>query len=205
MDTDTNDIASGLSNCITRDGQSPPTAAIPMGAQKITGLANGVAAQDATTVLQVFTAPTFVGPVTVSSGGVAITGNSTLVGTLGSLTGLSSSGTVSFTTGTTTVATAAPGDNSTNAASTAFVATSYAPLASPALTGVPTAPSAAAGTNTTQIATTAYVQTTAFSSALPNQAGNAGKFVTTDGSTASWGTVTPPAYINFRTYFLGQL
>ena len=36
--------------------------------------------------------------------------------------------------------------------------TTYAPLASPALTGTPTAPTAADGTNTTQIATTAFVQ-----------------------------------------------
>ena len=35
---------------------------------------------------------------------------------------------------------------------------SYAPLASPALTGTPTAPTATAGTNTTQIATTAFVK-----------------------------------------------
>jgi hypothetical protein len=42
---------------------------------------------------------------------------------------------------------------------TATAASTYAPLASPALTGVPTAPTAAADTNTTQIATTAYVQT----------------------------------------------
>jgi hypothetical protein len=41
---------------------------------------------------------------------------------------------------------------------TATAASTYAPLASPALTGVPTAPTAAANTNTTQIATTAYVQ-----------------------------------------------
>ena len=34
----------------------------------------------------------------------------------------------------------------------------YAPLASPALTGIPTAPTAAKGTSTTQIATTAFVQ-----------------------------------------------
>jgi hypothetical protein len=34
---------------------------------------------------------------------------------------------------------------------------SYAPLASPALTGTPTAPTAAVDTNTTQVATTAYV------------------------------------------------
>lgn len=37
------------------------------------------------------------------------------------------------------------------------ITTTYAPLASPALTGTPTAPTATAGTNTTQIATTAFV------------------------------------------------
>lgn len=38
------------------------------------------------------------------------------------------------------------------------ITTTYAPLASPALTGTPTAPTAATGTNTTQIATTEFVQ-----------------------------------------------
>ena len=38
------------------------------------------------------------------------------------------------------------------------ITTTYAPLASPALSGTPTAPTATAGTNTTQIATTAFVQ-----------------------------------------------
>jgi hypothetical protein len=42
---------------------------------------------------------------------------------------------------------------------TSTASSTYAPLASPALTGVPTAPTAAANTNTTQVATTAYVQT----------------------------------------------
>ena len=42
---------------------------------------------------------------------------------------------------------------------TSTAASTYAPLASPALTGTPTAPTATAGTNTTQIATTAYVGT----------------------------------------------
>ena len=42
---------------------------------------------------------------------------------------------------------------------TATATSTYAPLASPALTGVPTAPTAAANTNTTQVATTAFVQT----------------------------------------------
>lgn len=38
------------------------------------------------------------------------------------------------------------------------ITTTYAPLASPALTGTPTAPTATAGTSSTQIATTAFVQ-----------------------------------------------
>ncbi len=42
---------------------------------------------------------------------------------------------------------------------TSTASSTYAPLASPALTGVPTAPTATAGTNTTQVATTAYVGT----------------------------------------------
>lgn len=47
MDADSNDIATGLSNCITRDGQSPPTANIPMGNYKLTGLAAGTTTGDA--------------------------------------------------------------------------------------------------------------------------------------------------------------
>src|SRR5438874_4476143 len=46
MDAETNGIATGLSDCMTRDGQSPPTANIPMGGKKLTGLANGTAATD---------------------------------------------------------------------------------------------------------------------------------------------------------------
>lgn len=57
-DTDSNDIAAGLTNCVTRDGQSPATADLPMGAHKITNLANGTVATDACTYGQVFTAAT---------------------------------------------------------------------------------------------------------------------------------------------------
>ena len=60
-------------------------------------------------------------------------------------------------TGTPAAPTAAGGTNTTQLATTAFVATSFAPLASPTLTGTPAAPTAAAGTNTTQVATTAFV------------------------------------------------
>lgn len=43
-----------------------------------------------------------------------------------------------------------------------------------------------AGDSSTNAASTAFVAATAFSSALPAQTGNAGKFVTTNGTTASW-------------------
>lgn len=66
-------------------------------------------------------------------------------------------------------------------------AVQYAPIASPAFTGTPTAPTAAPGTSNTQLATTAFVAAQAFSAVLPAQTGNGGKFVTTDGTTASWG------------------
>jgi hypothetical protein len=102
--------------------------------------------------------------------------------------------------------TATAGTNTTQVATTAFVTTStadeaairlaadnlLAPLASPALTGVPTSTTASTGTSTTQIATCAFVAAEAFNSALPAQAGNAGKFVTTDGTNASWGSISPP-------------
>lgn len=60
----------------------------------------------------------------------------------------------------------------------------------------PTAPTATAGTATTQLATTAFVASTALVSALPGQVGNAGKFVTTDGSNASWANVPSGMYRN---------
>lgn len=47
-----NDIATALSNCMTRDGQSPATANIPFGNFKATGLAVGTARTDAATLGQ---------------------------------------------------------------------------------------------------------------------------------------------------------
>ena len=70
--------------------------------------------------------------------------------------------------------------------STTGSGTVVALAASPGLTGIPTAPTATVGTSTTQIATTDFVTATSFVAALPGQAGNAGKFVTTDGTNASW-------------------
>jgi hypothetical protein len=73
--------------------------------------------------------------------------------------------------------------------STTGTGTVVALAASPGLTGIPTAPTATVGTSTTQIATTAFVTATSFVTALPGQAGNADKFVTTDGTNASWSYV----------------
>ena len=61
-------------------------------------------------------------------------------------------------TGTPTAPTADAATNTTQIATTAFVATTFAAKDSPALTGTPTAPTAGAATDTTQIATTAFVQ-----------------------------------------------
>jgi hypothetical protein len=90
------------------------------------------------------------------------------------------------------------GDNTTNLATTEFIKNAtdlLAPLDSPALTGTPTSPTAATGTSTNQIATCAFVIATAFNAALPSQAGNAGKFVTTDGTNASWADLVIPSYL----------
>lgn len=66
-------------------------------------------------------------------------------------------------TGVPTVPTASPGTNSIQIASTAYVVTSFAPLASPTFTGTPTLPTGTIavtqtpGNSTTAVATTAFV------------------------------------------------
>jgi hypothetical protein len=92
-------------------------------------------------------------------------------------------------TGVPTAPTAAAGTSTTQIATTEFVDTGYAKLASPAFTGNPTAPTQASGTSNTTIATTAFVQQVALNNQLPLQSGNTGKYLTTDGSNASWQTV----------------
>lgn len=77
-----------------------------------------------------------------------------------------------------------------------------APLDSPTFTGTPAAPTATTGTNTTQLATTAFVNSTAFNTALPSQTGNSGKYVTTNGTDASWAalSVTQDWIVKTTTY-----
>ena len=51
--TTNSDIATALTNCITRDGQSTPSANLPMNAKKLTGLAAGTTAGDSVRYEQV--------------------------------------------------------------------------------------------------------------------------------------------------------
>jgi hypothetical protein len=78
---------------------------------------------------------------------------------------------------------------------TATASSTYAPLASPALTGVPTAPTAAANTNTTQIATTAYVQTeiTDLIAAAPGALDTLNELATALGNDAAFSTTVTNA------------
>jgi hypothetical protein len=66
-----NDMATALTDCVTRDGQSPATANLPMGGFKITGLAASTANGDAVRYEQVpFLAGT---ALPVASGGTGVT------------------------------------------------------------------------------------------------------------------------------------
>lgn len=58
-----------------------------------------------------------------------------------------------------------------------------------------TAPTRTTGDATSNVATTAFVAATAFSSALPGQAGNAGRVLSTNGTVASW-TNTLTSYLS---------
>lgn len=69
-----NDIANGLTNCLTKDGQTTPTANIPMGGKKITGLAVATADGDALS--------------TISGGDLSIPGTFSAVGLLSTDDGL---------------------------------------------------------------------------------------------------------------------
>lgn len=76
MDTDTNDITgNGLSNCITRDGQSVPTANLPMGNFRHTGITSGTARTQYASIAQLQDGGTLFGG--TSSGTNTITFNLT--------------------------------------------------------------------------------------------------------------------------------
>jgi len=168
------DIATALTNCLTRDGQSPALANISLGGFKLTGLAEGTAAGDALRWEQLYLTPgsNQPSPTEISYLDGVTSAVQTQLDTeaaaraaadllRGLIAGQAWTGSQDFTGATITVLTQAAGDSTTKAASTAFV------------------------------------MTQAFSTALPAQAGNAGKFVTTDGTNASWAGI-PPNLWNYQ-------
>jgi hypothetical protein len=171
MDADSNDIANGLSSCVTKDGQSGAlTANLQMGSNKITGLASGSASTDAVNYGQVFTSPTFSSPTLTVS---AVLPTNTTIGSASSaqIQALSS---------------VTPTELGYVSGVTSAIQTQIsakAPIASPTFTGIVTVPTP---TNSTDAVTKGYADALAFTAALPSQTGNSGKTVTTDGTAASW-------------------
>lgn len=141
-----NDVFLGLSTALPRDGQAAMSANLPMGAFKITGLGNGSNPQDATTFLQVFTSPTFSNA--TLTGVVTVTGaTSMLVPSPAAADDSQKAVPTSYLvdyyaplasptfTGVPAVPTAAPGTNTTQVASTAFVQAQAFVAALPVQTG----------------------------------------------------------------------
>jgi hypothetical protein len=189
-----NDLATAMSNMITRDGQGKPNSAINWNGQNLTGVATfgaitGNFSANVNAANITATGSASANGVVYSGTGFALTTNNTgvyftdvsgtnpqlfcqndnnfsLIGTDAAGAGRtifqvgmrSSVSTFNFIV-TVTGPTQAPGDNSTNLATTAFVQAAVAGVSfnNAALTGIPTAPTAAINTSTTQIATTAFV------------------------------------------------
>jgi hypothetical protein len=117
-DAEDDNFANGFNLAFCRDGRSVATGNFKMGNFKITGMANGASSNDAVNKSQLdgvsASVTTLDGEVVKLAGAQTVTGDKTFSGDS------SFTGSASFT-GTTTVPTVAASDNSTNAASTAFV------------------------------------------------------------------------------------
>lgn len=193
------DIATALSTAIFRDGQAAFTANQSMGGNKLTNLANGSNPQDAVTVIQIFTDPTFTG---TTVDGVKVTGTAlTVTTTTVTLPAGTSIGNVSatelatldgITSNVQTQLNAKPNLAGGNTFTGTQVMTADLASASVGVTQ-------AIGDSSLKLATTEFVANTAMSAALPAQTGNAGKVVTTNGSVASFKSLSA------RHYFFGQL
>jgi hypothetical protein len=168
-DAEMNGFAAGLSNCVTRDGQSPPSADLPMGGKKLTNLGAATVGTDALSQAA-GDARYLQGSVglsnllTFNNAGAGAASGATFGGAAAITISYNSIGAAPLAspvfTGAPLSTTPVTADNTTKIATTAYVQAnlaSYALLASPPLTGTPTAPTAAANTATTQLATTAFV------------------------------------------------
>lgn len=176
------DIAAALSTAIFRDGQAAFTANQSMGGNKLTNLANGANAQDAVTVLQVFTDPNFIA---TTADGVKVTGTAltlqvNALNILGlPLLDLSTITQLKLPANTTGV-TPPAADSSKKVATTEFVKSVAMNTALPGQTGNVGKWLQTDGTNAN------------WADILPTQTGQTGKFLQTDGTAISWAAVVPP-------------
>lgn len=75
------DLATGLSTCITKDGQTTPTANIPMGSFKLTGVALATATGDALSYGRAATVTTLSGTTITATGTITPSQTNGIVGT----------------------------------------------------------------------------------------------------------------------------
>lgn len=156
---------------------TPQVSAAPsakVGLVAVIGSAVTTMASDSAPPLDQAIAPTWTGPHRFNAA-VVIANNESLT----------SSGIFDGTQGQVLVSTQVVGDSALHAASTEFVARSFAPLDSPALINIPTAPTASPGTNTTQLATTAFAIAAALGSGT---LATAGTWTMPGGFIIKWGT-----------------
>ena len=183
------DIATALSTAIFRDGQAAFTANQSMGGNKLTNLANGVNLQDAVTVLQVFTDPTFTG---TTVDGVKIVGSKLTVTTAtvalpaGTAIGTVTAAELARLAGVTSNIQDQINAKANLDGGNTFTGTQNLTAA---LADGSTAVTQPSGDTSTKVASTAFVMTAAFNTALPSQSGNSGKFVSTDGTDAFWADI----------------
>ena len=172
-----NDIFSGLSGVMTRDGQAAMLADLPMGGFKVKNIADATNAQDAVAYHQVFSNPTIANPVFTGTVTVpTLAGGDTSANAVNASwvdTWYAKKADPTFT-GIPAAPTAAPGTSTTQIATTEFVDTSYAPKANPTFTGTVTVPTPAASDNSTKAASTAWVTSFAFSLTIPDNVDYAG-------------------------------
>jgi len=179
--TTLDDVSAALTNCITRNGQSPATANIPMGSFKITGIGAAVVAGDAVRYEQIpFLNGTALPVASGGTGAATLAANSVLLGNGTSAlqaVAPSTSGNVLTSDGTTWNSTARVVELPTQTGQSGKLLT----------------------TNGTIPAWTAPVQE------LPAQAGQLGKYLSTDGTTATWAAVMSPSITLFNSLNFGGL
>ena len=207
-----NDIANALTGSVASDGQTPMTGNLAMGGNKVTGLANGTNPTDAVTYSQLTgLAPATTGSAVLAGNGsggftnvTLDTGLSYSSGTLSAdIDGLlpsqtGNAGKVLTTDGSTTSWSSAGAGGTVSSVAASGGTTGLSFSGSPiTTTGTLTLSGTLAVTSGGTGSTTA---SGALTNLLPDQSGNSGKFLTTNGSTTSWssagtGTVSFPSSV----------